>query len=75
MWLENLDKKQLKYLFTCISLSLFFFPNNGVPLFSLIAKIHYKPALPSQREFLTQNMPVGHMMKFIITYQKVSKWR
>ncbi|KAI3362021.1 hypothetical protein L3Q82_012358, partial [Scortum barcoo] len=33
------------------------------------AKIHYQPALPSQREFLTQNMPVGHMIKFIITYQ------
>uniref|UniRef100_A0A8C9XTS5 Amine oxidase n=1 Tax=Sander lucioperca TaxID=283035 RepID=A0A8C9XTS5_SANLU len=32
-------------------------------------KIHYHPALPSQREFLTQNMPVGHMIKFIITYQ------
>ncbi|KAM9323026.1 LOW QUALITY PROTEIN: putative flavin-containing monoamine oxidase A [Pholidichthys leucotaenia] len=35
----------------------------------LAAKIHYHPALPSQREFLTQNMPVGHMIKFIITYQ------
>ncbi|XP_028273245.1 probable flavin-containing monoamine oxidase A isoform X2 [Parambassis ranga] len=36
----------------------------------LAAKIHYQPVLPSQREFLTQNMPVGHMIKFIITYQK-----
>ncbi|XP_023816559.1 probable flavin-containing monoamine oxidase A [Oryzias latipes] len=35
----------------------------------LAAKISYQPALPSMREFLTQNMPVGHMMKFIITYQ------
>ncbi|KAM6902914.1 putative flavin-containing monoamine oxidase A [Xenentodon cancila] len=35
----------------------------------LAAKIHYQPALPTMREFLTQNMPVGHMMKFIITYQ------
>ncbi|GAA6216038.1 probable flavin-containing monoamine oxidase A [Lates japonicus] len=35
----------------------------------LAAKIHYEPALPSQREFLTQSMPVGHMIKFIITYQ------
>ncbi|KAM9338641.1 putative flavin-containing monoamine oxidase A [Symphorus nematophorus] len=35
----------------------------------LAAKIHYEPALPSQRQFLTQNMPVGHMIKFIITYQ------
>ncbi|XP_034752528.1 probable flavin-containing monoamine oxidase A [Etheostoma cragini] len=34
----------------------------------LAAKIHYHPALPSQREFLTQNMPVGHMIKFLITY-------
>ncbi|KAM4527547.1 putative flavin-containing monoamine oxidase A [Odontesthes bonariensis] len=35
----------------------------------LAAKIHYQPALPSMREYLTQNMPVGHMIKFIITYQ------
>uniref|UniRef100_A0A3P9QF62 Amine oxidase n=1 Tax=Poecilia reticulata TaxID=8081 RepID=A0A3P9QF62_POERE len=35
----------------------------------LAAKIQYQPALPSMREFLTQNMPVGHMMKFILTYQ------
>ncbi|XP_055369450.1 probable flavin-containing monoamine oxidase A isoform X3 [Betta splendens] len=40
----------------------------------LAAKIHYEPALPSQREFLTQNMPVGHMIKFIITYQ-TAFWR
>uniref|UniRef100_A0A3B3VYT5 Amine oxidase n=1 Tax=Poecilia latipinna TaxID=48699 RepID=A0A3B3VYT5_9TELE len=33
------------------------------------AKIQYQPALPSMREFLTQNMPVGHIMKFILTYQ------
>ncbi|XP_017280974.1 probable flavin-containing monoamine oxidase A [Kryptolebias marmoratus] len=35
----------------------------------LAAKIHYEPPLPAMREFLTQNMPVGHMIKFIITYQ------
>ncbi|KAF7656324.1 hypothetical protein LDENG_00042570, partial [Lucifuga dentata] len=40
----------------------------------LAAKIHYEPALPYQREFLTQNMPVGHMIKFIITYQ-TAFWR
>ncbi|KAK6315918.1 hypothetical protein J4Q44_G00134420 [Coregonus suidteri] len=40
----------------------------------LAAKIHYQPALPSQREHLTQNMPVGHLMKFIITYQ-MAFWR
>ncbi|XP_071322463.1 probable flavin-containing monoamine oxidase A [Trachinotus anak] len=40
----------------------------------LAAKIQYEPALPSQREFLTQNMPVGHMIKFIITYQ-TAFWR
>ncbi|XP_026030095.1 probable flavin-containing monoamine oxidase A [Astatotilapia calliptera] len=40
----------------------------------LAAKINYQPALPSQREFLTQNMPVGHMIKFIITY-KMAFWR
>uniref|UniRef100_A0A673C254 Amine oxidase n=1 Tax=Sphaeramia orbicularis TaxID=375764 RepID=A0A673C254_9TELE len=33
------------------------------------AKIDYQPALPSQRQYLTQNMPVGHMIKFVITYQ------
>lgn len=41
--------------------------------FTPTAKIHYQPALPSQREFLTQNMPAGHLIKFIITYQTVSK--
>ncbi|KAM6975907.1 putative flavin-containing monoamine oxidase A [Tautogolabrus adspersus] len=40
----------------------------------LAAKIQYQPALPSQREFLTQNMPMGHMIKFIITYQ-TAFWR
>ncbi|XP_029565115.1 probable flavin-containing monoamine oxidase A isoform X3 [Salmo trutta] len=40
----------------------------------LAAKIHYQPALPIQREHLTQNMPVGHMMKFVITYQ-MAFWR
>ncbi|XP_049909125.1 probable flavin-containing monoamine oxidase A [Epinephelus moara] len=40
----------------------------------LAARIRYQPALPSQREFLTQNMPVGHMIKFIITYQ-TAFWR
>ncbi|XP_035464949.2 amine oxidase [flavin-containing] isoform X2 [Scophthalmus maximus] len=41
----------------------------------LAAKIHYDPALPSRREFLTQNMPVGHMIKFIITYQTAGQRR
>ncbi|XP_034048601.1 probable flavin-containing monoamine oxidase A [Thalassophryne amazonica] len=40
----------------------------------LAAKIQYQPALPHQREFLTQNMPVGHMIKFLITYQ-TAFWR
>lgn len=40
----------------------------------LAAKIQYQPALPSQREFLTQNMPVGHMIKFLITYP-TAFWR
>ncbi|XP_006795689.1 probable flavin-containing monoamine oxidase A [Neolamprologus brichardi] len=40
----------------------------------LAAKINYQPALPSQREFLTQSMPVGHIIKFIITY-KMAFWR
>ncbi|KAL0965547.1 hypothetical protein UPYG_G00282740 [Umbra pygmaea] len=40
----------------------------------LAAKIQYYPALPNQREHLTQNMPVGHLIKFIITYQ-TAFWR
>ncbi|XP_053267845.1 amine oxidase [flavin-containing] A [Pleuronectes platessa] len=40
----------------------------------LAAKIQFHPALPSQREFLTQNMPIGHLIKFIITYQ-TAFWR
>ncbi|CAG11198.1 unnamed protein product, partial [Tetraodon nigroviridis] len=38
----------------------------------LAAKIDYQPVMPCQRQFLMQNMPVGHMIKFIITYQTVS---
>ncbi|KAJ0057709.1 hypothetical protein NL108_012959, partial [Boleophthalmus pectinirostris] len=34
----------------------------------LAAQIQYEPPLPSQRAFLTQSMPVGHLIKFIITY-------
>ncbi|XP_035391620.1 probable flavin-containing monoamine oxidase A [Electrophorus electricus] len=34
----------------------------------MAAKIYYKPALPMERQHLTQCMPVGHMTKFIITY-------
>uniref|UniRef100_A0AAV2J1E8 Amine oxidase n=1 Tax=Knipowitschia caucasica TaxID=637954 RepID=A0AAV2J1E8_KNICA len=34
----------------------------------LAAQIQYVPPLP-QRAFLTQHMPVGHMIKFIITYR------
>ncbi|XP_036384088.1 probable flavin-containing monoamine oxidase A [Megalops cyprinoides] len=40
----------------------------------LAAKILYTPALPTEREKLTQSMPVGHMMKFIITYP-TAFWR
>lgn len=40
----------------------------------LAAKIHYEPALPIQRELLTQNMPLSQMIKFIITYQ-TAFWR
>lgn len=40
----------------------------------LAAKMEYKPPLPSQREQLTQRMPVGHMIKFIITYSSTF-WR
>uniref|UniRef100_H3B1N0 Amine oxidase n=1 Tax=Latimeria chalumnae TaxID=7897 RepID=H3B1N0_LATCH len=40
----------------------------------LAAKIHYEPSLPSKRESLTQNMPVGHYIKFIITYP-TAFWR
>lgn len=59
---HNVWPVDLNGVFYCI---LFFF-------FLLTAKIDYQPALPCQRQFLMQNMPVGHMMKFIITYQKVS---
>ncbi|KAG8010847.1 Amine oxidase [flavin-containing] A [Nibea albiflora] len=40
----------------------------------LAAKIQYEPPLPSQREFLTMNMPMGHILKFIITY-KTAFWK
>ncbi|XP_016091519.1 probable flavin-containing monoamine oxidase A [Sinocyclocheilus grahami] len=34
----------------------------------LAAQIRYEPALPAERQRLTQCLPVGHMTKFIITY-------
>lgn len=34
----------------------------------LAAQICYEPALPTERLRLTQCLPVGHMMKFIVTY-------
>ncbi|XP_072515360.1 probable flavin-containing monoamine oxidase A [Salminus brasiliensis] len=34
----------------------------------MAAQIQYEPALPLERQRLTQCMPVGHMIKFIITY-------
>ncbi|KAJ8408556.1 hypothetical protein AAFF_G00251910 [Aldrovandia affinis] len=40
----------------------------------LAAKIRYTPALPLERDRLTQSMPVGHMIKFIITYP-TAFWR
>nr|XP_015199567.1 PREDICTED: probable flavin-containing monoamine oxidase A isoform X2 [Lepisosteus oculatus] len=40
----------------------------------LASKIHYQPPLPVERESLTQNMPMGHMMKFIVTYP-TTFWR
>ncbi|XP_030624997.1 probable flavin-containing monoamine oxidase A [Chanos chanos] len=40
----------------------------------LAAQIQYQPSLPAGRQHLTQNMPVGHMMKFIITYP-TAFWR
>ncbi|XP_072570032.1 probable flavin-containing monoamine oxidase A isoform X4 [Paramormyrops kingsleyae] len=38
------------------------------------AQIEYDPALPTERQRLTQNMPVGHMIKFIVTYS-TAFWR
>uniref|UniRef100_A0AAY4AUN0 Amine oxidase n=1 Tax=Denticeps clupeoides TaxID=299321 RepID=A0AAY4AUN0_9TELE len=41
---------------------------------SSAAKLHYQPALPAGRQRLMQCMPVGHMLKFIITYP-TAFWR
>ncbi|XP_061118056.1 probable flavin-containing monoamine oxidase A [Conger conger] len=40
----------------------------------LAAKIRYSPALPTERDLLTQCMPVGHLIKFIVTYP-IAFWR
>ncbi|XP_018589942.2 probable flavin-containing monoamine oxidase A [Scleropages formosus] len=40
----------------------------------LAAQIQYVPALPPARQRLTQSMPVGHMIKFIVTY-RTAFWR
>uniref|UniRef100_A0A8C1WIV5 Amine oxidase n=1 Tax=Cyprinus carpio TaxID=7962 RepID=A0A8C1WIV5_CYPCA len=34
----------------------------------LAAQIRYEPALPAERQRLTQCLPIGHMTKFIVTY-------
>ncbi|XP_050976399.1 amine oxidase [flavin-containing] isoform X2 [Labeo rohita] len=34
----------------------------------LAAQIRYEPALPAERQSLTHCLPIGHMMKFIVTY-------
>ncbi|KAE8284868.1 Amine oxidase [flavin-containing] A [Larimichthys crocea] len=41
---------------------------------NLAAKIHYEPPLPSQRESLMMNMPMGNILKFIITF-KTAFWK
>ncbi|KAA0703845.1 Amine oxidase [flavin-containing] [Triplophysa tibetana] len=40
----------------------------------MAAQIHYEPPLPAERQRLAQCAPVGHMLKFIITYP-TAFWR
>ncbi|KAJ8346967.1 hypothetical protein SKAU_G00283680 [Synaphobranchus kaupii] len=40
----------------------------------LAAKIQYSPALPTEKDRLAQSMPVGHLIKFIVTYP-TAFWR
>ncbi|XP_041914302.1 probable flavin-containing monoamine oxidase A [Alosa sapidissima] len=40
----------------------------------MAARLQYQPALPTERQQLCQHMPVGHMIKFIITYP-TAFWR
>ncbi|XP_051541667.1 probable flavin-containing monoamine oxidase A [Myxocyprinus asiaticus] len=40
----------------------------------MAAQIRYNPALPAERQRLSQCMPVGHLIKFIITYP-TAFWR
>ncbi|XP_033116821.1 probable flavin-containing monoamine oxidase A [Anneissia japonica] len=39
-----------------------------------VENIVFKPSLPMDRHFLAQRMPVGHLLKFIVTYKKAF-WR
>ncbi|XP_063067468.1 probable flavin-containing monoamine oxidase A [Engraulis encrasicolus] len=40
----------------------------------MAAQLQYQPPLPAERQLLCQHMPVGHLMKFIITYP-TAFWR
>ncbi|KAL2099953.1 hypothetical protein ACEWY4_004347 [Coilia grayii] len=40
----------------------------------MAAKLQYQPPLPAERQLLCQHMPVGHMIKFIVTYP-TAFWR
>ncbi|RXN19152.1 putative flavin-containing monoamine oxidase A [Labeo rohita] len=41
----------------------------------LAAQIRYEPALPAERQSLTHCLPIGHMMKFIVTYPTMEERR
>ncbi|CAH1273987.1 MAOA [Branchiostoma lanceolatum] len=40
----------------------------------LAGRIAYSPPLPMERDHLTQNMPVGHTIKYVVTYRRAF-WR
>ncbi|XP_035694429.1 probable flavin-containing monoamine oxidase A [Branchiostoma floridae] len=40
----------------------------------LAGRIEYSPPLPMERDHLTQNMPVGHTIKYVATYRRAF-WR
>lgn len=64
---ENVEVKTSAGTFTCNAVIVTCPPH-------MAAQIHYEPALPAERQRLTQCAPVGHMLKFIITYP-TAFWR
>ena len=41
----------------------------------LVGRIAWSPPLPTEKKLLAENLPIGHLIKYILIYKKVlQKW-